>query len=122
MVASPAASAGGMKRILVVDDEESLRHMLQLFLAREGFDVVSAPTAQAALAELTARDYDCVLCDVRMPRRSGLDLLDELARRDHAPTVIMMSAYGSSELALDAMKRGAYDYVSKPFKPDEMLL
>jgi len=117
-----APAAPGLRRILVVDDEESLRHMLQLFLAREGYEVVSAPTAQAALAELNARDYDCVLCDVRMPRRSGLDLLDELAQREHAPTIIMMSAYGSNELALDAMKRGAYDYVSKPFKPDEMLL
>jgi two-component system response regulator AtoC len=122
MVASAGAADGAYKRILVVDDEESLRHMLTVFLAREGYEVVSAPSAQAALAELESRDYDCVLCDVRMPRTTGLDLLDTLARRDHAPTVIMMSAYGSSELAIDAMKRGAYDYVSKPFKPDEMLL
>jgi two-component system response regulator AtoC len=105
-----------------VDDEESLRHMLQVFLSREGYEVVSVPSAQAALAEIQAREYDCVLCDVRMPKVSGLDLLDELGRRGHAPTVIMMSAYGSNDLAIDAMKRGAYDYVSKPFKPDEMLL
>src|SRR5207249_8144238 len=78
--------------------------------------------AAAAIAEVDRSTYDCVLCDVRMPQKSGLDLLDELARRGGAPTVIMMSAYGSQELALDAMKRGAYDYVSKPFKPDEMVL
>ncbi len=121
-MAASTPEQGGLRRILVIDDEESLRHMLQLFLTREGFDVVSAATAQAAIAELNSREYDCVLCDVRMPKRSGLDLLDELAQRKHPPTVIMMSAYGSNELALDAMKRGAYDYVSKPFKPDEMLL
>ncbi len=113
---------GTLRRILVVDDEESLRHMLQLFLSREGFEVVSAPNGRAALAELEAREYDCVLCDVRMPQISGMDLLDELARRGATPTVIMMSAYGSTELAIAAMKKGAYDYVSKPFKPDEVLL
>ncbi len=116
------ANPGTLRRILVVDDEESLRHMLQVFLSREGYEVVSVPNAEAALAELDAREYDCLLCDVRMPRRSGLDLLDELGRRGGAPTVIMMSAYGSHDLAIDAIKRGAYDYVSKPFKPDEMLL
>jgi two-component system, NtrC family, response regulator AtoC len=112
----------GLRRILVCDDEESLRHMLQVFLSREGYEVASVASAAAALAELDQRDYDCLLCDVRMPKTSGLDLLDELRRRGRAPTVIMMSAYGSHELALDAMKRGAYDYVSKPFKPDEMHL
>jgi two-component system response regulator AtoC len=116
------APRGALRRVLVVDDEESLRHMLQVFLAREGYEVAAAASAQAALAELDQHAYDCLLCDVRMPRQSGLDLLDELSRRGHGPTVIMMSAYGSHELAIDAMKRGAYDYVSKPFQPDEMLL
>src|SRR5215471_19073596 len=113
---------GALRRILVVDDEESLRHMLQLFLSREGYEVASVAAASAALAELDARPYDCVICDVRMPGSSGLDLLDELRRRGALPTVIMMSAYGSHDLALQAMKRGAYDYVGKPFKPDEVLL
>lgn len=116
------APSGALRRILVVDDEESLRHMLQLFLTREGFEVTSVPSAAAALAEIDARAYDCVICDVRMPETSGLDFLDMLGQRAGAPTVIMMSAYGSNDLALAAMKRGAYDYVSKPFKPDEVLL
>jgi len=113
---------GALRRILVVDDEESLRHMLQLFLSREGFEVASVASGAAALAELEAREYDCVICDVRMPQLSGLQLLDELARRGLSPTVIMMSAYGSNDLAISAMKKGAYDYVGKPFKPDEVLL
>jgi two-component system, NtrC family, response regulator AtoC len=117
-----AAVKTALRRILVVDDEESLRHMLQLFLSREGFEVVSAASATQALAELETRPYDCVICDVRMPGTSGLDLLDELRRRGPLPTIIMMSAYGSNDLALQAMKRGAYDYVGKPFKPDEVLL
>jgi two-component system, NtrC family, response regulator AtoC len=124
MAALHSTSAlGALRRILVCDDEESLRHMLQVFLTREGFEVVSVPSATAALAELEVRDYDCVISDVRMPQVSGLDLLDELRRRGGTlPTVIMMSAYGSHELAIDAMKRGAYDYISKPFKPDEVHL
>src|SRR5215208_4824576 len=105
---------GALRRILVVDDEESLRHMLQLFLSREGFEVASVSSAQAALAELDAREWDCVICDVRMPQVSGLDFLDALARRGPSPTVIMMSAYGSLDLAISAMKKGAYDYVGKP--------
>jgi len=117
-----SAPKTALRRILIVDDEESLRHMLQLFLSREGFDAVSAAGAPQALAELDARPYDCVICDVRMPGASGLDLLDELRRRGPLPTVVMMSAYGSNDLALQAMKRGAYDYIGKPFKPDEVLL
>src|SRR5687768_5628152 len=113
---------GALRRILVVDDEESLRHMLQLFLSREGFEVSSVSNGTAALAELEGKSYDCVICDVRMPQLSGLELLDELGRRGLTPTVIMMSAYGSHDLAINAMKKGAYDYISKPFKPDEVLL
>src|SRR5262249_42690369 len=90
-----AAPRGALRRILLCGAEESLRHVLQLFLSREGFDVVSVASAGAALAELEARDYDCVISDVRMPQLSGLDLLEELRRRGGMPTIIMMSAYGS---------------------------
>jgi two-component system, NtrC family, response regulator AtoC len=118
----PLREPRALRRVLVVDDEESLRHMLQVFLDREGYEVVSVGSAAQALAELDRREFDCLLCDVRMPKVSGLDLLDDLRRRGAVPTVIVMSAYGSHALALDAMKRGAYDYISKPFSPDEMLL
>ena len=110
-----------MRRILVIDDEDSLRHMLTVYLAQAGYDVATVDSAEAALAELGARDYDCALCDVRMPRASGLDLLDELARLGRTPLMIMMSAYGSNDLALDAVRRGAYDYVAKPFRPEEIV-
>jgi two-component system response regulator AtoC len=111
-----------IRKLLVVDDEESLRHMLQLLLTREGYEVAAVPSVAQALAELEARPYDAVLCDVRMPLQSGLDLLAELARRELHPTVIMMSAYGNREIALEAMKRGAYDYIAKPFTQDDVVL
>jgi two-component system response regulator AtoC len=110
------------RRVLVVDDEENLRHMLSVLLKREGYEVSSVPHGEAALLELQAHAYDVVLADVRMPRMGGLELLEELRRQAIPATVIMMSAYGNVETALEAMKRGAYDYISKPFKPDEVVL
>jgi two-component system response regulator AtoC len=110
------------RRILVVDDEENLRHMLTVLLTRAGYEVSAVADGNAALLELQARPYDLVLADVRMPRMGGLELLEELRRQLIPATVIMMSAYGTIETAVEAMKRGAYDYISKPFKPDEILL
>jgi two-component system, NtrC family, response regulator AtoC len=110
------------RRILVVDDEENLRHMLTVLLKREGYEVSAVANGEAALAELQARPYDLVLADVRMPKLGGLELLEALRTRSIPATVIMMSAYGTIETAIEAMKRGAYDYISKPFKPDEILL
>ncbi len=109
-------------RILVVDDEESIRHMLTVLLEKEGYAVRSVADGEEGLKELIARDFDLALCDVRMPKMSGLELLDELQERNIGTTVIAMSAFGDRELAIDALKRGAYDYIDKPFKKDEILL
>ncbi|MCP4809277.1 MAG: sigma-54-dependent Fis family transcriptional regulator [Proteobacteria bacterium] len=111
------------RRVLVVDDEESLRHMLGVILGRAGYEVLTASNGAEAL-ELLDREEDLslVLCDVRMPRLDGLGFLDGLGERRRRIHTVMMSAYGSNDLALEAMKRGAYDYVNKPFKPDEILL
>jgi len=111
------------RRILVIDDEASLRHMLEMILDRAGYDVVTAADGEQGLATLEADPgLSIVLCDVRMPRLDGLGFLDRLGDRKRWVHTIVMSAYGSMELALEAMKRGAYDYISKPFKPDEILL
>jgi two-component system response regulator AtoC len=117
-----ARSRGAIERVLVVDDEEPLRHVLDLLLRREGLEVVHAESAEAAIAVLEREDVDVVLSDVRMPGMGGLGLCDWV--RQHRPglTVVVMSAFGSVEVALEAMQRGAYDYVSKPFKQDEILL
>ena len=105
-------------RVLVVDDEESLRHVLGLMLGRVGYEVSSARNGKEALGRLGG--VDVVLCDIRMPDMDGLQFLDALP--DGAPPVVMMSAYGTVDTALEAMRRGAYDYVSKPFKQDEIVL
>jgi two-component system, NtrC family, response regulator AtoC len=111
-----------MRRILVVDDEENIRLVLRTLLKKHGFDVEVADSGEAALGLLDAFDPDVILTDVRMPRMGGLDLLATLKAKQHPATVIVMSAYGNVDLAIEAMKAGAYDYVSKPFKPDEIVL
>jgi two-component system response regulator AtoC len=110
------------QRILVVDDEEPLRHLLTVILRDHGYDPRAVGSGEDALRELEARDYDLLLTDVRMPRMDGLELVREARRRDPQLTVLVMTAYGSHDLAIEAMKAGAYDYLSKPFRPDEVVL
>jgi DNA-binding NtrC family response regulator len=112
----PGADSGP---VLVVDDEESLRHLLRVILERAGHTVLEAGDGQAALAVLDARpDVRVVFTDIRMPRMDGLALLDEI--RDRDLRVVMMSAYGTTDTAVEALSRGAWDYVSKPFRADEI--
>jgi two-component system response regulator AtoC len=111
-----------MRRVLVVDDEENIRLVLRTLLKKNGYDVEVADSGESALVLIDSFDPDVILTDVRMPRMGGLDLLATLKGKQHPATVIVMSAYGNVDLAIDAMKAGAYDYVSKPFKPDEIVL
>ena len=111
-----------MRRVLVVDDEENIRLVLKTLLRKHGYEVEVAESGEAALALVDAFGPDVILTDVRMPKMGGLDLLATLKAKQYAATVIVMSAYGNVDLALEAMKAGAYDYVSKPFKPDEIVL
>jgi len=108
--------------VLVVDDEESMRHLLSVILTGRGYEVRAVSNGEDALRELSARDYDLVLSDVRMPRMDGLVLLRRALELHPDLTFIVMSAYGTHDTAIEAMKAGAYDYVSKPFKPDEVVL
>ena len=111
-----------MTRALVVDDEENIRLVLRTLLKKHGYDVSTAASAEEALEMLAKEPADFVLADVRMPGMSGLELCGELEARGFGGTIIVMSAFGSVDLAIEAMKAGAYDYVSKPFKQDEVLL
>ncbi len=106
----------------MADDEENLRLVLKTLLKRNGYEVETASSGEEALALVESFGPDFVLTDVRMPRMGGLDLLSTLKAKGNEATVIVMSAYGSNDLAIEAMKSGAYDYVSKPFKPDEIVL
>lgn len=111
-----------MTRVLVVDDEPGLRQSLGLLLADAGYEVVAEPNGAGALARARAEAFDLILCDVRMPDMDGLAFLRAYTRGGGAALVIMMSAYGGEEAALAAMKEGAYDYIPKPFRPDEVVL
>jgi two-component system response regulator AtoC len=108
--------------VLVVDDEVALRHLLRLILSRAGHEVVEAGDGSEALLCLGARpDLRVVLCDLRMPRMDGLQFL--AAAREQFPQVrvVLMSAYGASDTAVEALSQGAVDYVDKPFRADEVL-
>ncbi len=110
------------RNLLIVDDEASMRHMLRLVLEPHKYRVCEAENGKAALELIQREKYDVILSDIRMPDMDGLSFLDQPAIRALDATIIMMSAYGNIDTALDCMKRGAYDYISKPFKPDEVLL
>ncbi len=110
------------KRLLIIDDEENMLHMLQSMLTRYGYDIHTAVDGKAASIILEEKSFDCILCDIRMPHMNGLEFLRYNEARLADVTVIMMSAYGTIDLALQAMKAGAYDFISKPFKTDEVLL
>ena len=111
-----------MRRVLIVDDEQNLRHMLQTLLRREGYEPVGVASVESALRELADRPYDIVITDLRMPGQGGLELVDQVRQQDLGTTVVVMTAYGSRDIAIEAMKRGAYDYISKPFEADEIVL
>src|SRR5689334_23477661 len=111
-----------MRRVLIADDEESIRHVLSELLHERGYEVRAVSDGEEAVRELSLRDYDALVTDVRMPKMNGLDLVRAAQAASPETTVIVMSAYGSHDLAIEAMKAGAYDYLGKPFRPDEVLL
>ncbi|OHB25297.1 MAG: histidine kinase, partial [Desulfuromonadaceae bacterium GWB2_53_15] len=112
----------GAKHILVIDDEENLRHMLSLMLARQGYQAQTAADGAEGLRCLREKVYDFILCDIRMPEMDGKTFLVK-ALEDHAKApIIMMSAYGTVDIAVECMKMGAYDFISKPFKKDEIVM
>ena len=110
------------RRVLVIDDEENMRHMLKFMLEKERYQVSCAEDGLTALARMDQDNFDYILCDIRMPRMDGMAFLTEAVRKYPEKTFIMMSAYGTVDTALEAIKKGAYDYISKPFKTDEVLL
>ena len=110
------------KKILVVDDEENMRHMLQVMLKKLGYLAECAADGAQALEKARSGSYAFILCDIRMPTMDGRGFLKGCARDAIGATVIMMSAYGSVDDAIDCMKLGAYDYISKPFNAEEILL
>src|SRR3989454_734031 len=111
-----------MSRVLIADDEPGLRQSLGLLLADAGYEVAAESDGKRALERALSEPFDLVLCDVRMAEMDGLAFLRAYRSRGGSALVIMMSAYGGEEAALAAMKEGAYDYIPKPFRPDEVVL
>jgi len=108
-------------KVMIIDDEESMRHMLSVILKREGYDPVAYAEAEKALSGLDADDFDFVLCDIKMPGMDGLKFLKALQEKKREQTVIMMSAYGTVDTAVAAIKFGAADYLTKPVNLDSFI-
>ncbi|MFO7831759.1 MAG: response regulator, partial [Desulfuromonadaceae bacterium] len=108
--------------ILVIDDEPALRHVMCTLLGDAGYRVDESPDTHTALSMLRQRDYTLAICDVRMPGADGMEFLRHAHEAQPELCIIMMSAYGTIDSAIECMKQGAFDYISKPFKPDEILL
>ena len=108
------------QRILVVDDEESIREFLEIMLRKEGYEVTTAEDGAVALDIIKKKSFDLIISDLQMPNKTGLELLRDV--RDIAPATVfmMITAFGTTETAVEAMKMGAYDYITKPFKIDEV--
>jgi two-component system response regulator PilR (NtrC family) len=108
--------------ILVAEDERSMREFLEILLGRHDYHVVSAANGAEALQLIEKTEFDLVLTDLKMPKVGGLELLRESKRRCPATEVVVVTAFATTETAIEAMKVGAYDYLTKPFKVDEILV
>ena len=108
--------------VLVIDDEEIMREILETLLTREGYDVRVASSGAEGLELARALPFDAALVDIMMPDMDGIATLDELKRLDEDLAVIIITAYASIENAIAAMKAGAFDYITKPFKNEEVLV
>jgi two-component system response regulator AtoC len=108
--------------VLIIDDEPGLRQTVSLILSHEGYEVHTASDGEEGLARALDVQPDIILCDVRMPRLSGLEFLEKYRTANGTAMVIVMTAYGGIEMAIQAMKKGAYDYIQKPFSPDQLVL
>jgi DNA-binding NtrC family response regulator len=111
-----------MAHILIIDDEKSIRNVLKDILGNEGFKVDEASDGEEGLLKAKQNAYDLILCDIKMPKLDGLEFLDAVAATNGETPVIMISGHGNIETAVDAVKKGAYDYISKPPDLNRLLI
>lgn len=111
-----------MTKILIIDDEKSIRHTLREILEYEKYHIDEAEDGKVGLEKLKDEEYDVVLCDVKMPEMDGIEVLEQAAQLDHMPQFIMISAHGNIDTAVDATKKGAYDFIQKPPDLNRLLL
>ncbi|MCK4596652.1 sigma-54-dependent Fis family transcriptional regulator, partial [bacterium] len=110
------------EKILVVDDEESMCDFLSIMLKKQGYHITTALSAKEGLKMLAKEAYEVVISDLKMKEMNGLELIDEINKKETVPTVIIMTAFATIESAIEALKKGAFDYIIKPFKVDEIKL
>jgi len=108
-------------RVLVVDDEKFIRDILADFLTMEGYAVRTADDGTQAVNELSRSNFSLVISDLKMPKMGGLELLQHVAKMQPEALTVIMTGFGTVETAIDAMKHGAYDYILKPFKVEEIV-
>ncbi len=118
----PPRNSNPRARLLIVDDEASMCEFLEIILEKNGYQVSSRQSARAAVKDIDTGTFDLVISDINMPEMSGLELLQLIKQKSPSTEVIMITAYASTDTAIQAMKRGAYDYITKPFNNDEILL
>lgn len=111
-----------MIKILIIDDEKSIRHTLKEILEYEKYHIEEAENGKVGLEKLKEEDFDVVLCDVKMPEMDGIEVLESARSLDHIPQFIMISAHGNIDTAVDATKKGAYDFIQKPPDLNRLLL
>ncbi|GAB4436540.1 MAG: sigma-54 dependent transcriptional regulator [bacterium] len=111
-----------MAKILIIDDEVGIRQMLKTVLEKSGYDIELAENGFVGLEKVKNELFDIVLCDIKMPEMDGFKFLEEINKLDISLTVIMMTSFGSVDTAVEAIRKGAYDYISKPFKSDEVII
>ena len=109
-----------MGQILIVDDEQSMREFLSICLRRAGHTTSTIDSAEGAIAELGQREFDVVVTDLKMPNMDGMELLRRALALDPELPVVMITAHGTVDNAVEALKTGAFDYVTKPFDQDEV--
>jgi CheY-like chemotaxis protein len=107
-------------KILLVDDEKSARYGMRRALASLGSKILEAANGEEALETARKDNPELVIMDIAMPKMDGLEALEKLRQLPDAPLVIMVTAHGSEKIAVDAMKKGAYDYIAKPYEVDEL--
>ncbi|HSE84055.1 MAG TPA: response regulator, partial [Thermodesulfobacteriota bacterium] len=109
--------------VLIIDDETGIRESLSVILEMEGYEVECADSAYSGLRLIDeGKNYDFIVCDIRMPGMDGIGFLEEVRDRDLGSILIMVSAYGTVEISIDAIKHGAHDYIGKPINSDELTL
>ena len=111
-----------MSRILVVDDERSMRDFVSILLRKNGHDVETAENGEVAIERIRNESFDLVITDLKMPGSGGLEVLEQVKNQDPSSQVILMTAFATTDTAVEAMKLCARDYITKPFKVDELLV